>query len=403
MILKPDLFVENAPELKNKRILLRVDYNVPTDESGQNITDDSRIKMSLPTINYLLSKECKIIIISHKGRPKGKKTEKETLSIIKPALEKLLKESNISYNNINFVDDCIGEKVKNSISAMQPKDILICENLRFYKEEEDNSEDFAKKLAENADIFVSDAFGAVHRAHASVEAVAKFLPSYYGYLIRDEVQNLNYVLNKQNPPLVAIVGGAKVSSKIDVLMQLIKKADYILIGGAMAYTFLRANGLEVGKSLVETEYIQTAYNIMNEAAKAKVQFILPVDHIMAYDISENAKRFKTKGPDIDVDKMGVDIGPKTIKLFKEYIVKGKTIFWNGPLGVFEMPSFAKGTIKIAQIIGKTKAFKVVGGGDSVAAIAMAKLESKFNHLSSGGGASLEYIEGKKLPGLAIFE
>ncbi|MFN3412153.1 MAG: phosphoglycerate kinase [Exilispira sp.] len=403
MILKSDLFIENAPQLKEKKILLRVDYNIPTDDSGQKISDDSRIRMSIPTIKYLLSNDCRIIIISHKGRPKGKRTDKETLSIVKPALENLLKEANIKYNSVKFVDDCIGEKVKKEVESMLPKDILICENLRFYKEEEENNPDFARKLAENADYFVSDAFGAVHRAHASVEAIAKFLPHYYGYLIRDEVQNLNYVLNKQNPPLVAIVGGSKVSSKIDVLLQLIKKADYILIGGAMAYTFLRANGLEIGKSLVETEYIQSAYNIMSEAAKAKVQFVLPVDHIMATEAKENAKKFKTRGPDIDSDKMGVDIGPKTIKLFKDYINKGNTIFWNGPLGIFEIPAFAKGTIKIAQIIGKTKSFKVVGGGDSVAAIAMAKLESKFNHLSSGGGASLEYIEGKKLPGLAIFE
>lgn len=403
MILKDDLFIENASGILGKKVLLRVDYNVPTDDSGQNITDDSRIKMSIPTIKYLLSKDCKIILISHKGRPKGKRNDKETLSIIKPVLENILSSSNIPYNSVKFIDDCIGEKVKTAIDLMQPKDILICENLRFYKEEEDNNDDFAKKLAENADIFVSDAFGAVHRAHASVEAIAKFIPHYYGYLIREEVQNLNYVLHKQNPPLVAIVGGSKVSSKIDVLLQLIKKADYILIGGAMAYTFLRANGLEVGKSLVETEYVQTAYSIMNEAAKAKVQFVLPVDHITAYEANDNAKKFKTKGPDIDEDKMGVDIGPKTIKIFKDYINKGKTIFWNGPLGIFEIPQFAKGTIKIAQIIGKTKSFKVVGGGDSVAAIALAKLESKFNHLSSGGGASLEYIEGKKLPGLAIFE
>ncbi|MCR4421000.1 MAG: phosphoglycerate kinase [Spirochaetales bacterium] len=403
MILKPELFIENAGSISEKKVLLRVDYNVPTDESGQIVTDDSRIKMSIPTIKYLLSKNCKIIIISHKGRPKGKRTDKETLSIVKPILENLLNSLNISYNSINFVDDCIGDKVKSAIEKMQPKDILICENLRFYKEEEENNLEFAKKLTENADIFVSDAFGAVHRAHASVEAIAKFLPHYYGFLIRDEVQNLNYVLHKQNPPLVAIVGGSKVSSKIDVLLQLIKKADIILIGGAMAYTFLRANGLEVGKSLVETEYVQTAYSIMSEAAKAKVQFILPVDHIMAYEAKENSKKFKSKGPDIDVDKMGVDIGPKTIKLFAQHISKGKTIFWNGPLGIFEIPQFAKGTIKVAQIIGKTKSFKVVGGGDSVAAIAMAKLESKFNHLSSGGGASLEYVEGKKLPGLAIFE
>ncbi len=403
MVLKPDLFIENAPNITEKKVLLRVDYNVPTDDEGKVVTDDSRIRMSIPTIKYLLSKNCKIIIISHKGRPKGKKTEKESLELVKPILENLLVSKDIPYNSVKFVDDCIGENVKKAIEIMRPKDILICENLRFYKQEEENDSQFAQKLAENADIFVSDAFGAVHRAHASVDAIAKYLPHYYGFLIREEVQNLNYVLHKQNPPLVAIIGGSKVSSKIDVLLQLIKKADYILIGGAMAYTFLRANGLEIGKSLVETEYIQTAYNIMSEASKAKVQFVLPQDHIMAYEASENSKRFKSKGPDIDIDKMGVDIGPKTIKLFKQYISKGATIFWNGPLGIFEIPQFAKGTIKIAQIVGKTKSFKVVGGGDSVAAIAQAKLESKFNHLSSGGGASLEYIEGKKLPGLVIFE
>jgi phosphoglycerate kinase len=403
MLLSKELFIENVPDIQGKKVLLRVDYNVPTDEQGQIITDDSRIRMSVQTISYLLSKDCRIILMSHKGRPKGKRTEKETLRIIKPALENILTENQIKYNSVKFVDDCIGPKVKSEIDLLQPKDILILENLRFYKEEEDNDDNFAKQLAELGDIYVSDAFGAVHRAHASVEAIAKYIPHYYGFLIRNEVNNLNKILLNPVEPVVAIIGGAKVSSKIDVLNQLIKKADYILIGGAMAYTFLRANGLEVGKSLIEPEYVQTAYSILNEAAKAKVEFVLPVDHIMAFDTSLSAKRFKSKGPDIDPDKMGVDIGPKTITLFKSYIKKAKTIFWNGPLGVFEVPQFARGTFKIASIIAKTKSFKVVGGGDSVAAIAATKLESKFDHVSSGGGASLEYIEGKKLPGLAIFE
>lgn len=401
MILNENKFIENN-DFSNKKVIVRVDYNVPTDSNG-NITDNTRILASLPTINYLLNQEAKIVIISHKGRPKGKKDPKYSLKSVEKELEKVLIERNIKFNSVKFVDDCIGEIVEKEVNLMNPKDILILENLRFYDGEKSNDEEFAKKLASLADCYVSDAFGAVHRGHASIVGIPKFIPYYYGFLIKNEVENLNYVLLKKQSPLVAVIGGAKISSKIDVLKSLLSKADYLLIGGAMAYTFLKAKGLNIGNSLFEKDKIKNAYEILVEADKKGVRILLPVDHIVVDEVKENAKKSKTGSQEIPDGKIGVDIGPKTIKEYKKVLSKGKIIFWNGPMGIFEIDQFATGTFELAKIISTVKAFKVVGGGDSVAAIKKSGLEEGFSHISTGGGASLEYIEGKKLPGLEIFE
>jgi len=399
MILNSKYFVENG-EFFNKKVIVRVDYNVPT-ENGK-ITDLTRIEKSLKTINYLLSSNAKIILISHKGRPK-ERNKKDSLEPVKDALEKLLKENNIKYNRVLFVDDCIGDKVKNEINKMENKDILILENLRFYKEEEENDEKFAKELSSLADIYVSDAFGAVHRAHASITGIAKFIPFYYGYLIKEEVDNLNHVLHSKEYPVVALIGGSKVSSKIDVLNSLINKVNILIIGGAMAYTFLKSKGLEVGNSLVENDKLIFVNDIFSIAKQKNVEIVLPVDHIIVENIENYKKVIKTKGPEIPQGMIGVDIGPKTIKEFMKNLKRGKVIFWNGPVGIFENNDFARGTMELAKGIAKIKAIKVVGGGDSVAAINQANVEKYFTHVSTGGGASLEYIEGKKLPGLEIFE
>lgn len=400
MILNQKYFIENG-EFFNKKVIVRVDYNVPTDKDNK-VTDETRILKSLKTIKFLIDNNAKVILISHKGRPK-EKSKKDSLEPVKEVLEKLLKENNINYNKVLFIDDCVGEKVKNEIDKMSNKDIAILENLRFYKEEEDNDEEFAKKLASLADIYVSDAFGAIHRAHASITGIAKFIPFYYGYLIKEEVDSLNYVLHAKEKPLVALIGGSKVSSKIDVLKSLINKVDILLIGGAMAYTFLKAKGLDIGKSLVENDRLVFVNELFSIANQKGVEIVLPCDHIVVEDVENYKKIIKTSGIEIPENLIGVDIGPKTIKEFIKYLKKGKVIFWNGPVGIFENKDFAKGTMEIAKGIAKIKAFKVVGGGDSVAAVNQAKVEKGFSHISTGGGASLEYIEGKKLPGLEIFE
>lgn len=401
MILNEKFFIEGK-NFDNKRVIVRFDYNVPTDKEG-NITDNTRILASIPTLNYLLNSNAKVIIISHKGRPKGEKNLKYSLKSVEKELEKILIEHKIKFNSVKFVEDCIGDMVEKEVELMKPQDILILENLRFYAGEEKNDEEFAKKLAMLADCYVSDAFGAVHRAHASIVGIPRFLPYYYGYLIKNEIDNLNFVLLKKQSPMVAVIGGAKISSKIDVLKSFIGKADFILIGGAMAYTFLKAKGLVIGNSLFEKEKIKNAYDILVEADKKGVKVLLPFDHIVVDEVKEKVKKSKTAGPEIPDGKIGVDIGPKTIKEYKKILSKGKIIFWNGPMGIFEINEFATGTFEIAKIISSVKAFKVVGGGDSVAAIKKSGLEKGFSHISTGGGASLEYVEGKKLPGLEIFE
>ncbi len=402
MILSDKFFIENG-DFNNKKVLVRVDYNVPTTEDG-TITDNTRITKSLPTLKYLLQNDAKIILISHKGRPKGERVKKLSLEPVREELEKILKEEGIDFNSVKFIDKTIEDEVKTEIDNLGKKDILILENLRFYKEEKKNNDEFANKLASLCDSYVSDAFGAVHRSHASIVGVPKFVKNYYyGKLIKSEIDNLNYVLNKQDSPLIAIVGGAKISSKIDVLTSLLNKADSILIGGAMAYTFLEAKGLDVGNSLVEKDKLTLATQIMNKAEQKGVNILLPVDHIAVKNIEETAKKVKTSNSEIKNNLIGVDIGSKTIKEYKKAIKSANIIFWNGPMGIFEMEPFANGTFEIAKIISSKKAFKVVGGGDSVAAIKKAGLEKGFSHISTGGGASLEYVEGKKLPGLELFE
>jgi len=401
VILNEKYFIEGK-DFNNKKVLIRVDYNVPVDENG-NITDNTRIIASLPTLNYLLNSNAKVIIISHRGRPKGKRNPAYSLKVIEKELEKILIKKGIDLNSIKFIDDCIGEKVKKEIDLMEPKDILILENLRFYEEEKKNDKEFAKKLASLADCYVSDAFGVVHRAHASVAGVPEYIPYYYGYLIKTEVENLNHVLHKKQSPLIAIIGGAKISGKIDVLKSLIKKANFILIGGAMAYTFLKSKGLDVGNSLVEDDKIKIAYDVLLEAEKSGVRLILPLDHIVVDDIKNYNKKSKTPNAEIPDGKIGVYIGPKTIKVFGQAIAKAKTIFWNGPMGIFEKPPFDKGTNEIAKKVADSQAYSVVGGGDSASAIRKSGVADKINHISTGGGASLEFLEGRDLPGIKALE
>lgn len=379
-------------DLKNKAVLMRVDFNVPQD-ANLKITDDTRIRATLPTIKYILEHSAKkVILISHLGRPDGKRVEKYTL---KPAAEKL---QELIGQPVKFLNDCIGDAVKQGILDSKEK-IILLENLRFYAEEEANAPDFAKKLSELADIFVNDAFGTAHRAHASTEGVAHYLKSAAGFLLEKEIQYLGNALQNPQKPFVVILGGAKVSDKIGVIENLLPKADAILIGGGMSYTFLNAQGKPIGNSKLEKDKVGLAKNILGKAAYIKKEIVLPVDNVVVDNIAPDAKS-QTAGENIPDGKIAVDIGPKTIALFKEKLKNAKTIVWNGPLGIFEMDAFSKGTQEVARFISGLKAISIIGGGDTAAAMAKFKLEDKMTHISTGGGASLEFMEGKALPGIA---
>jgi phosphoglycerate kinase len=381
-------------EVKNKRVLVRVDFNVPLDrETKSIITSDKRIVESLKTIEYLISAGAKVILCSHIGKT-GQNISLKPVAI---RLSELIKK------DVTFLNDCIGDEVKEAVSQMKSSDVILLENLRNHEEEEKNDENFAKELASLAQVFVNDAFGTAHRAHASTEGVTKFLPSVCGFLIEKELKALDEGINNPVRPLVAIIGGAKVSSKIAVLMTLIDKVDTIIIGGAMAYTFQKAMGHKIGKSLVEDDKLEIALEIMKKAEEKGVKFILPIDNIVANEISENAIAETVLVTDIPDDLMGVDIGEKTIELFKNEILNAGTIVWNGPVGVFEIEKFANGTRQLSLALAESHAITIIGGGDSAAAVEEFGVADKMTHVSTGGGASLEFMEGKKLPGIEALE
>ncbi|MCX5680449.1 MAG: phosphoglycerate kinase [Candidatus Omnitrophica bacterium] len=379
-------------DIKNKRVLMRVDFNVPLDED-LNITDDIRIRAALPTIKYAIDNGAKVVLMSHLGRPEGKVDEKMRLQPCAKRLEKLLGKPVVA------LKDCIGGDVKKAVAAMKPGDVVLLENLRFHAEEEANDPKFAKELASLGDVFVNDAFGTAHRAHASTEGVTHYLPSAAGFLLEKEIQYLGGAVDKPARPFVAILGGAKVKDKIKVIDHLLNKVDALLIGGGMAYTFLKASGKTIGSSKFDKDGLDTAKAALDKAAKKNIPILLPVDNIVA-DKFDAAANSKLVGEDIPDGWMGLDIGPKTIKLFEDKLKTAKTIVWNGPLGVFEMDKFAKGTKDIAKYIAGLKgAISIIGGGDTAAAACKFKVDGKMSHVSTGGGASLEYLEGEGLPGI----
>ncbi len=383
-------------QLKDKRVLVRVDFNVPLDENG-NITNDMRIKASLPTIKKIIEEGGKAILMSHLGRPKGKPDPKLSL---KPAAKRL---SELLGKEVKFAADCLGEETKAIVNSLKPGDVLLLENLRFYEGETKNDPGFAKQLAEYGDVYINDAFGTAHRAHASTEGVTHFIDiCAAGYLMKKELDYLGSALANPKRPYCAILGGAKISGKIDVINNLIDKVDVLLIGGGMAFTFFKAQGKEIGKSLLEEEKLELAKQLLDKIEKSDLKFLLPVDVVAANEFSNDSPFTVVSADNIPSDKMGLDIGPETVKLFKEELLKSKTIVWNGPMGVFEMDNFAKGTFEIAKALAEATengAVTVIGGGDSAAAVSKAGLEDKVSHVSTGGGASLEFLEGKTLPGV----
>jgi len=379
-------------DLNGKRVLMRVDFNVPLDDN-LNITDDIRIRAALPTIKYAVDQGAKVILMSHLGRPDGKVDEKLRLAPCAVRLEKLLGRK------VTALKDCIGPDVEKAISAMKPGDVILLENLRFHAEEEKNDPVFAKQLASLGDVFVNDAFGTAHRAHASTEGVTHCLPSVAGFLLEKEIQYLGHAVDNPKRPFVAILGGAKVKDKIKVIDNLLNKVDALLIGGGMAYTFLKAQGKTIGNSKLDKDGFDTAKAALDKAAKKNIPMLLPIDHVIGdkFDAGANTK---VVGVDIPDGWMGLDIGPKTIKLFEDKLKSAKTIVWNGPLGVFEMDKFAKGTEDIAKFIAGLKGVtSIIGGGDTAAAMSKFKVEDRMTHISTGGGASLEYLEGRGLPGI----
>lgn len=382
-------------DIKNKRVLIRVDFNVPQDKDGQ-ITDDTRIRAAIPTIQYALSENAMVILISHLGRPKGKVDPRLSLAPVAKRLSEVLNGM-----KVELLNDCVGPDITDRIKKMNPKDIVLLENVRFHKEEEANDPEFSKRLAELADVFVNDAFGTCHRAHSSTVGVTKYLPSVAGFLVQKEIEYFEKAVSEPSKPYVAVLGGAKVSDKIDVLKNLIQKVDSILIGGAMAYTFLKSKGISVGNSKLESDKLDIADETLRLANEKNVKVCLPVDHIGTKTISEDAEITVVSYVSIPDGIIGVDIGPKTIELFKNELKDAKTIVWNGPLGLFEIEKFQNGSKQIAEFIADLEATTIIGGGDTAAAIAKFGLEDKMSHISTGGGASLEYLEGKTLPGIAV--
>ncbi|MGQ9805614.1 MAG: phosphoglycerate kinase [Chlorobiales bacterium] len=382
--------------VSGKRVLVRVDFNVPLDKE-KHIEDDTRIRESLPTISHLLSQGGKVILMSHLGRPKGKSPEFSLAPVAKRLSELLGKP-------VHFASDCIGTEAETAVNALQNGEVLLLENVRFYKEEEANDPEFAKKLAAFGDVYVNDAFGTAHRAHASTEGVTKFIETAVaGFLIEKELKYLGEATSNPKRPFVAILGGSKISGKIDVLEKLLEKVDTILVGGAMIFTFFKAQGLSVGKSLVEDDKLDIAKTILDKAKSRNVKLLLPTDVVIAdkFERDANAKTVSVNA--IEDGWMGLDIGAETIKIYRQEILNAKTIVWNGPMGVFEMEKFAVGTFEIAKALAeatKSGAISVIGGGDSASAIVKAGLETAVTHVSTGGGASLEFLEGKTLPGIA---
>jgi len=380
-------------ELKGKRLLIRVDFNVPLDDQG-TITDDIRIRGALPTINYAVGQGAKVLLISHLGRPKGGPFSKFSLRPVAVRLSELLRRP------VEMAEDCVGPDVKARIERMGAGQVLMLENCRFHPEEEKNDEAFARTLAHLCDLYVNDAFGAAHRAHASTVGVTRFVKqAACGFLMRTELQHLGALLDSPKRPFVTILGGAKVSDKIGVLANLLPKVDSFLIGGGMAYTFLKVQGQEVGSSLVEADRLTVAGETMERARRSKVAIHLPTDHIIAERVDAGAPTKRVEGT-IPSGWMGLDIGPVTLSRFAQEVGQAKTILWNGPMGVFELPPFREGTFGLAKAVAASGADSVIGGGDTAAAVAQAGVADKMTHISTGGGASLEFIEGKELPGIA---
>jgi len=384
-------------DFNGKKVIIRVDFNVPINDKLE-VADDTRIKAALPTIKKILFSGGAIILMSHLGRPKGEYEEKFSLKNVVPRLSELLK------TEVKFAKDCIGEKTSKIVNELKRGDVLLLENLRFHKEEKNGEEKFAKKLADLADMYVNDAFGTAHRAHASTTIIAKFFPEekMFGYLIGKELNSMDRVLHKPEKPFTAIMGGAKVSDKIGVIENLLDKVDNLIIGGGMTYTFIKARGGMIGTSLVEEDKLDMANDLIKKAEAKNVKLYLPVDNVIADKFENDAKTEETPVDEVPDGWMGLDIGQKTIEGFSEIIKHSKTILWNGPMGVFEMSSFQKGTETIAKVIAETTekgAYSLIGGGDSVAAINKYNLKDKVSYVSTGGGAMLEYIEGKELPGV----
>jgi 3-phosphoglycerate kinase len=380
-------------DVKGKRVLMRVDFNVPLDKQ-QNVTDDNRIRAALPTIKYVLDNNAKLILMSHLGRPKGEVKPEYSL---KPAAEAL---SQLINKPVKMLSDCIGKDTHDAVSRMSYGEVVMLENLRFHKQETDNDQAFSKELASLGDVFVNDAFGTCHRAHASTEGVTHYLESVSGLLVEKEIEYFQKVLTSPDKPFVFLLGGAKVADKIPVIENMMDKASTIIIGGAMAYTFMKVKNIDIGSSRVEQEMIDTAKAILQKAKTKGVEIVLPIDHVVTDNIEAASNIKISDGESIDEGFMGVDIGPKSINLFIEEIKTAKTIVWNGPVGIFENDRFASGTKALAYAIAESDAVSVIGGGDTAAAVAKFNVADKMSHISTGGGASLEYLEGKALPGVA---
>ncbi len=389
----------DALELGGKRVFIRVDFNVPLDEHGK-VSDDQRIRAALPTIQYALSKRARVILASHLGRPKGKPEDRKKYTLL-PVAERL---QALLDQDVVFADDCVGDGVKKLARELGEGQVLLLENLRFHPEEEANDEGFARELASLADVWVNDAFGTAHRAHASTAGMAAFVKEKAaGFLIKKEVEYLGKALKSPAKPFVAILGGAKVSDKIKVLENLIGKADAVCIGGAMAYTFLKAQGVAVGTSKVEEDKLDLARSILDKATARNVAFLLPVDHVCATEAKETARREVVNDKAIPDGLIGLDIGPKTLDVYRQRVLSAGTVFWNGPMGLFEQKPWAEGTFGVARAMAESQAVTVVGGGDSAAAVEEAGLVAKMTHVSTGGGASLEFVEGRVLPGIQVLE
>ena len=384
-------------DLAGKKVFIRVDFNVPLDDQKQ-ITEDTRIREALPTIQYAVENNAVVVLASHLGRPKGERKPEFSLAPVAKRLSELLGK------DVTFLDDCIGETVKNALNAAKSGDVILLENLRFYKGEEKNDPEFAQKLAEAMDCVVNDAFGTAHRAHASNVGITQYVsPAVAGFLMEKEIEYFGQALDNPERPFVSILGGAKVSGKLEVIKNLLTKVDKLIIGGGMMFTFLKAQGLEVGKSLVEADLIETAKNVLSQAKEAGVELHLPVDCIVADKFDAAAQTQLVSVQAIPADWLGLDIGPESVKLFKDALQDVKTIVWNGPMGVFEMEAFSKGTVELAHAVADADAVSIIGGGDTVSAINLAGVRDKVSFVSTGGGASLELLEGKDLPGISALK